>query len=378
MKVKRSLEESLVLHNLFIAIYPKMSKNSDKEFYKFVRDYTKENVKETSNAIIREVGANLIKEICVLINQMWVNNSNQFNESLIKEKNVFNAIKSEISNGEKFPFNNRELYKRIRESIAHNSSGIENCVYNLKGFELNLGKVNGNDYIVTLNINQLVRLFYVLFSNMQSVENKTSIIVLDENNLQTKQEIKQNIKIEDGKTGNLLDLDDNQIERFYNYFTFIKPREKNKASVNEFDSYCLPNNVDMVLLEKITALSTIGKMHSNTTWEDIQPETLTDIINNYFAIISNLFFALAASRTNSELEQMLDGCLPDLDAEKIRHLRNALCHGRYYHDFNKTFYFYDGKKELNFELKLTINEINKIIDKLASGEFKVVALKKFD
>lgn len=378
MKVKRDLQESIVLHNLFIIIHNKMTKNKSKEFYKFVREFTKDNVQAASNAIIREVGANLIKEICVLINQMWVNNSNQFNESLIREKNVFNAIKSEISNGEKFPFNNRELYKRIRESISHNSADIENCVYNLKGLELNLGKVNGNDYIINLNFMQCVRLFYVLFSNMQYVENKNSIVVLDENNLTTKQDIKQNIKVGDGKTGNLLELDDNQVLRFYNYYRFIKPNEKDDANICEFDSFCYANNAEMVLSEKLGALSLVAKMSSNSRWEDIKPNNLTEIINIYFAIVSNLFFNLASSRTNDELEQILSGCVEGLDKEKIRHLRNALCHGRYFHDFNKTFYFYDGKKELNFELKLTINDINKILDKIAAGEFNVVALKKID
>ena len=375
MTTKRSLQESIVLHNLFLVIYDKMTKNRDREFYKFVREYSKDNLREASNAIIREVGANLIKEICVLTNQMWVNNSNQFNESLIKEKNVFNAIKSEIANGEKLPFNNRELYKRIRESISHNSKDVQNCVFNLKGFELNLGKVNGNDYIINLNINQLMRLFYVLFSNMQNVTNKTDIEILEDGEFTTKQEIKNKIKIKDGKSGNLLDLDDNQIERFYNYYNHIKTIE---IEENDLDSFsCLTNNASNLLLEKLHALSIIGNMNSNSKWEEIKPSNLTDALNSYFAIVSNLLFTIAASRTNAELEQMLDGCDSSLNSERIRHLRNALCHGRYFHNFNDAFYFYDGRKELNFELKLTIKEINKIIDKLASGQFKVIALKKY-
>ena len=45
-----------------------------------------------------------------------------------------------------------------------------------------------------------------------------------------------------------------------------------------------------------------------------------------------------------------------LNDEEIRHLRNSLCHGRYFHDFNQTFYFYDGRKNLSLGAKLTIKE----------------------
>ena len=59
----------------------------------------------------------------------------------------------------------------------------------------------------------------------------------------------------------------------------------------------------------------------------------------------------------------------------VRHTRNSLCHGRYFHDFNKTFYFYDGKKNLDYKFKLTIDDINKLLDKIAKGSFEVNVLK---
>lgn len=378
MKTKRNLKESIVLHNLFMVILPKMYKNPDREFYKYVRDFTKENVKEASEAIVREVIVNLVKEIFVLTNQMWVNNPNQFDEGLIKHKNVFNAIKDAVSNGEKLPFNNRELYKRIRQSIAHNSENIQNFVFNLKGFELNLGKVGDKDYIIYLNFKQIMSLITVLIVNMQNINEKTEIVMLDDGEFTNKEEILNKIKIKNGKTNELIDLDENLLNRMYNYFSFIEPNEKELDDDYIYDFESLPNNAEHLLYEKYKALNMLFKMNSGSCWKDIKPKKLTDIINNYFAITTNLFFNLAASRTNDELEEILSGCIKGLDKEKIRHLRNALCHGRYFHDFNKTFYFYDGKKEFSFEVKLTINEINKILDKIATGEFNVVTLKKIE
>ena len=194
-----------------------------------------------------------------------------------------------------------------------------------------------------------------------------------------KREIEEKIKIQDGKTNEFKDLDSNQIARFYNYFKFVKPNEKNKDLENCVDDYyCLYNNAEQLLFEKLTALFTIGKMNSGSTWNDIEPNRLLYILNNYFAVVSNLFFNLASSRTNQELEEILSGCVEGLDGDKIIHLRNSLCHGRYFHDFNKTFYFYDGQKELDFKLKLTVEDINKILDKIAAGKFEIVSLKKFD
>ena len=75
-----------------------------------------------------------------------------------------------------------------------------------------------------------------------------------------------------------------------------------------------------------------------------------------------------------EIKEMLSGTGIKLNDEEIRHLRNSLCHGRYFHDFNQTFYFYDGRKNLSLGAKLTIKDINKLLDKIALGPHAVVVL----
>jgi len=65
---------------------------------------------------------------------------------------------------------------------------------------------------------------------------------------------------------------------------------------------------------------------------------------------------------------VLHSCIPSLTTEDVRHIRNSLCHGRYFHDYYKNFYFYDGKKSLKYEVKLTIDNINKILDRVTKGE----------
>ena len=81
--LKRNLQESIVLHNLFISIYPKMVKEKDKEFFKFVRSHTKTNYTAMANAILEEVSVNLVKEIVVLINQVWVENPKIFDVDVL-------------------------------------------------------------------------------------------------------------------------------------------------------------------------------------------------------------------------------------------------------------------------------------------------------
>ena len=374
-ELKRDLQESIVLHNVFISILSKMRREDDKEFFKFVRNFTRTNYTAVANAIIDEVKVNLIKEIFVLINQMWAENTNRFDESLIKQKTLYQAIKNKISNNEKFPFNNRQLYKKIRECIAHNSENIQNFVFNLEDFELNLGKVDGKDYIIHLNFLELIDLLHILHSNFKSVNDPTRIIIDCENELKTREQIAEKIKIVNIENQTVKDLDKNQVERFYNYFKYVEPNQNLEGNEKELQLvFAFQNNAERLLLEKMRALSMLSKMNSSSSLKDIEEERNFDKINVYYAIVSNLFFTIAASRNNEELEQLFSGCVSGFEKDKIRHFRNALCHGRYFHDFFKTFYFYDGKKELNFELSLTIQDINKILDKIAKGGFSVVAL----
>lgn len=371
-EIRRNLQESIVLHNLFTSIYPKMLKEKDKPFYKFVRPYTRTNYSDVANEIIKEVSVNLIKEIMVLLNQIWVENPKIFDEALKNDKSLFNEIKSQIADGEKLPFNNKELYKRIRQAIAHNSEDVENFVYNLKSFELNLGKVNGEEYIVNLKFSHFSKLLQVLFKNANAQNNPIQFCIEKTTTLKTRQEIFEKVKMFNGEE--FFDLDENQIDRIYNYFNYVRPGIEIEGNESEIKKVvCLPKNADRLIYEKIYALKTIKAMTSGTSWNEMELDDVVDNINTYQAIVSNLLFTMVSSRTNEELENLLDSCISGLDKNKIRHLRNALCHGRYFNDYNTTFYFYDGK-EPSFKLKLNINDINKILDKLAKGDYSVTIL----
>ncbi len=371
-ELKRNLQESIVLQNLFISIYPKMIKEKDKPFYKFVRSHTRTNYTDVANEIIKEVSVNLIKEIMVLLNQVWVDNPRIFDEGLKNDKNLFNEIKSQIADGEKLPFNNRELYKRVRQAIAHNSEDVENFVYNLKSFELNLGKVNGEDCVVNLKFSHFSQLLQVLFENVNAENNPIQFCIDGSNPIKTRQDIFENIKMFNGEE--FFDLDENQINRIYNYFNYVRPGieiEGNESEVKKVLS--LPKNADRLIYEKIYALKAVKQMTSGSCWNEMELDDVVDNINTYQAIVSNLLFTMVSSRTNEELEVLLDGCVSGLGGNKIRHLRNALCHGRYFNDYNTCFYFYDGK-EPSFKLKLNTNDINKILDRLANGDYSVSVL----
>ena len=136
----RNLQEDIVLENCFISVFPNMVHNEDKAFYKFLRGYVRDNYSATADAVREAVVVNLLKEVIVIANQIWKVNPARFDERLIKNKNVYNVIKNKISkDGKPLPFNTRELYKRIRQAISHNSKTKPNFIYNLHNFEMNLG-----------------------------------------------------------------------------------------------------------------------------------------------------------------------------------------------------------------------------------------------
>lgn len=358
-----------------------MIRNPEKQFFKFVRDFTRENTSLVSKFVCKEVSVNLLKEAFTLINQIWAYNANRFDEGLVKKKAVLTTIKAQLAkDGKTVPFNNKELYKRIRESIVHNSKNNPNFAYNLENFELNLGKVNGDDFVVNLDFEQLINLVYVLFNNTKQNTTYATISIGNISNKLTRNSIKDNIKIINEDNGGVKDLDRNQIERIYNYFMYLKTSNAMDEEKEMKAALRFPYNAEPLFVEKLKALTYVSSINSGTTWRELTskfPELLNPVnaLNFYFSVITNLLFTMASTQTNNDLEDMFSGCINGLNKDDIRHLRNSLCHGRYFHDFNNSFYFYDGKKQLEFKLKLTMDNINKVLDKVAKGGYYVTILK---
>ena len=129
--VKRDLMESINLENCLVSILPKMKKDPSRTLYKFVRTMARDHYDDVATEVIYMTNINLLKEIIVIVNQLWKENPARVDERLVKKKNIYNMIKNKISqDGQPLPFNTRELYKRIREAIAHNSSEKQNFIYN--------------------------------------------------------------------------------------------------------------------------------------------------------------------------------------------------------------------------------------------------------
>lgn len=378
-EIKRNLEESMVLQNFLLNILPKMMKEGRKEFYEFVRPRVNKNSTDVCDSMRKEVCVNLLKEIFALLNQAWTDNPKLFDEGLIKEKSVYNLIKSQIKGDRPFPFNNKELYKRIRECIVHNSLTNQNFSYDLKKFELNLGKVNDENYIVEMSFAQLYNLVIILLSNFKNHTNRITSVHIDED-IETREDIKNKIKIIDLEQSTYNDLEDGQVERIYNYFRFIKKEMDFSDETEIGEALYSPNNVERLILEKFSAFDLIKSMNFKSTWKNLEKKNnlkKVEVLDVYNAIVTNLLFTYASSQTNEELYEVLHSCVPSLTTDDVRHIRNSLCHGRYFHDYYKNFYFYDGKKTLKYEVKLTIDNINKILDKVTKGEKGVNILLPF-
>lgn len=378
--LRRNLIESVNLENCFVAIFPKMKKDPSRTFYKFARTMCKDHFNDVANEVLYMTSINLLKETMVILNQLWKANPDRINEKLINKRHIYNMIKDKISkDGKSLPFNTKELYKRIRESIAHNSSEKQNFVYNLQNFELNLGKVDGSDFVIELSPSELNQLIAVLIYNMQSVS-KTRIAYYD-TEITSREDIENALRMYHNESGEGISLDKNQVERAYNYFRFFsndKTIEGNRDVINKI--IAIPQNPETLLHEKLNAIKVVVKMTSSSSFNDIrsQYEEISqdaEFVSIYFAIVSNMLFEIVSSQTNEEIKEMLSGTGVSLNDEQIRHFRNSMCHGRYFHDFDKTFYFYDGKKDLNHAATLTIKDVNKILNKVALGKHSFAVLK---
>jgi hypothetical protein len=310
---------------------------------------------------------------------LWKENPNRIDEKLVNQKSLYNMIKNKIAkDGKTLPFNTKELYKRIRESIAHNSSTKQNFVYNLENFEMNLGEVDGADFIVELTPEELSKLLVVLVSNLQ--RNPTHSIAYREGEVASRDDVREKFGIKVIKTNEEKELDNNQVERAYSYFKYAVSDKTVEGNVHNMGRIiAIPDNPETLLADKLEALKMISFMTTSSSWKDVTTEfnglsKNEEFISVYFAIVSNMLFEIVSSQTNDEIKEMFSGTGIKLNDEEIRHLRNSLCHGRYFHDFNQTFYFYDGRKKLSLGAKLTIKDINKLLDKIALGTHAVVVL----
>jgi len=283
----RELQEDIVLENCFISEFPNMVHNDDKAFYKFMRGYIRDNYSATADAVREAVVVNLLKEVIVLANQIWKVNPSRFDERLIKNKNVFDVIKRKISkDGKPLPFNTRELYKRIRQAISHNSKTKSNFIYNLHHFELNLGKVDGDDYIIELEVFELYELFSVLFANKQ--EGSRLSVSYYEEEIHSREDVKEFIELVDDENKTIISLDDNQVERVYNYFSKATEDKTIVGSRKVLDHIiALPDNPEVLLSEKIMALSMLASMKSNSTYKQIKD--FNKFLSNPIFVVSTYF-----------------------------------------------------------------------------------------
>ena len=364
------LVEERLIKMLFLAI-----KNPEVNISDFIKSPI--STQEMLYFIKNIVCINLEKEIFEIINQIWANDHNAINESLIKNKIIYNTIRTEIANNRPLPFNNKELFKRIRQALVHNSLDRKNFTAEFDKFTINLGQVNGEDYIINLTYSQLLRLVQVLISNLTAISRSSNFITNINHPICTKEDIKNYIKIYIEAEDRAIDLDDGQVELIHSYC-----RVRNISNIIGHEQECLkvlayPENPIVLLIKKSNSIVLLAALKGDVSLKNIVDElkplanskAMLDIV---LSLVSNLLFVCASTLSNEELFEILGGCTPDLNKENVRHLRNALCHGRYFWDYTSNFYFYDGKKQLSFKLKLDLPQaktvINKVLAKLSLND----------
>lgn len=383
----RTLQESICLQNIFISLYNSMILYPNLSFEKFMYNYVssnEEHKKSLANAVLDTCISNIIKECIVLQNQIWKNNHNAYNDSLIRNEVLYNIIKDKIKIKGTVPFNKKESFKRIRQAIAHNSKEIENCQYDINGYyNLNLGKshndTNGEEIKISLSLLEMVQLIMLLASNRR--KDTISTISFDKVEINSIDDAKKSIYLSSNSESH---IDNNQATRVYNALHYCLNKTNLDDAVNEI-GLIIPgkSNEQQVLDEKLITLSFLTALYNGGSWNSMKKaypimNQPLYVVSVYFSLITNILFTIVTSRNNNEISELFADTGLSLSAQDIRHMRNALCHGRYFHDYNNKFYFYDGKKELTFEMNLSIQDINKILDKIAKGQYPVYVLDKED
>lgn len=379
----RTLQESICLQNDLISIFNAMIVNFDTPFYMFMDKFSekKEYRETTANAILDTTIANIIKECIVLQNQIWKNNPSAFNEGLIKNKVLYNIIKDKIQINNTIPFNKKESFKRIREAIAHNSEEIQNCQFDISGsFNLNLGKptndIDGQDIKITLTMPEMVQLILLLNSNKSKDEYLQ--LSYEDIAINSVEDAKKSIFIINNNSK--YNIDKNQSLRVYNALHYCLNKKKISEAETEITEVVSNlSNESQLLEEKIITLNFLTSLYNGGTWNSMKQNCpnmnkTIYVISVYYSLITNLLFNIVTSRNNNEIFKLFEGSDVELTLEDVRHIRNSLCHGRYFHDFNDTIYFYDGNKKLSFATSLTIHDLNKILDKIAKGKFLINAM----
>lgn len=93
----------------------------------------------------------------------------------------------------------------------------------------------------------------------------------------------------------------------------------------------------------------------------------TEIIAFEATLLSNALFTMFSIATPTNISSLLDEY--NIDANR---LRNSLMHGRYFHDCNMGFEFYDGRNNDNLEHigTLSVNDIYKIVGKFVENNLQ--------
>lgn len=383
----RTLQESICLQNIFVSLYTNMIACPNVPFERLMDKFVFSNddkKKSLANAILDTFISNIIKECIVLQNQIWKNNPNAYDDRLIRNKVLYNIIKDKIKVEGNVPFNKKESFKRIRQAIAHNSKDIENCQYDINGYyNLNLGKVsndaNGEDIKISLSILEMVQLIMLLASNRNN--GLVSTFSFDNIDIKSIGDAKKAIYLSNNSESH---IDNNQARRVYNALHHCLNKTSLIDVVNDI-GYVIPNksNEQQILDEKLITLCFLTSLYNGGSWNSakkLYPNMNQNlyVLSVYFSLITNMLFTIVTSRNNSEIFDLFTGTGLSLSAQDIRHMRNALCHGRCFHDYIDKFYFYDGKKELSCETTLSIQDLNKILDKIAKGKYPVYVLNKED
>ena len=415
MRIKESNKEKLKEYNhcltmdeemaIMSSIYPSLMsffiENKNKTMVQYFSEFMQtKNTKRVFEKSVDIVMSCIIKELFVLEKESFESVGGLLSESALAKNVEFQKMRAKLPQEEMKNINNREFFKKIRESFVHNSPEDPNVLIDKDGkFHIRIKLKDDKGMFIDANSRFVFELVNK-FAQNQAEEGKYYYEVealnilehlssdgIDETNIASFVRIFNN--------GEKENLDIFQKKAIVNY---IEHRINFCYDVDLFEYFMSKSftrhapyraNADNLFMDKIKILSILLEVKKNP---NISKKQLLNVINNknketevvqndlleinvdpysyiVFPIVSSTLFTIFSEMTNDEIYNLLTENGVDIDLEKVRKMRNSLIHGRYYYNHKREIEFYDGRKlkELDHKVTMKTEDLVRILEAISKN-----------
>ncbi|MBE5741159.1 MAG: hypothetical protein E7351_01320 [Clostridiales bacterium] len=350
-----------------------------------IKKHLEKGLKITLNSLLLEI-ITLQKEALT---------KSAFDEKMNEDHKIISKLREKFLL-KKYNINNNEFYKYIRDSFAHNSIENPNFIILDNGNFLVKLRKNKDSSVVDLEMSaqDLFELLLVYNSNISNLDQQVGFYQKDlKKALVDKSLTVENIDnfIQIREHDNQIKLDEYQKKSLVNYFNSCYDYALDALGLDisswSISSYRTPfkNNHVNIIKDKIKTFTYLVYLIKNIEVKSFDFEVMfvKNLISNpinewiildYYSDIvmpinTNYLYSLLANCSPQEIQSMSG----DKYLDKTTNLRNAIIHGRYFYNYdqNDGIEIYDGRKELNHIMTLSVKDMENFINNIKEENFEL-------